>query len=148
MNANSGNVNTGDLNSGNTNTGARNSDREPRNVRKDDLDAKTEADEPGDDAQERGIFTAREAGSGMATGRSSSLLPASSEELVDDGNVQGGGELVFERIGPRGPDRMEVENEDEVVNRGPDRMEVENEDEVFDPGDEHEQLQVELFFDT
>jgi hypothetical protein len=76
-----------------------------------------QADASGNDAQERGILTAREAGSGIATGRSSSLLPASSEELVDE-------TFVFEKIEPLGPDRMEVENEDEF----------------FDPGDGNEQI--------
>jgi hypothetical protein len=72
----------------------------------------------------------------VRSGRSS-LLPSSSEGLVENQNIDG--TLVFERMGPRGPDRMEVENEDEVFQKmdplDPDRMEVENEDEFFDPAD-------------
>jgi hypothetical protein len=70
---------------------------------------------------------------GMAAARSSSLLPSSSEGLVGHENTDGA--FVFEKMDPRGPDRMEVENEDEVFQkmdpRGPDRMEVENEDEFI-----------------
>jgi hypothetical protein len=46
----------------------------------------------------------------------SSLLPSSSEGLVDHQNIDGA--LVFEKMEPLGPDRMEVENEDELFDTG------------------------------
>jgi hypothetical protein len=92
-----------------------------------------QADASGDDDR---LLRMMEMNQSMATGRSSSLLPSSSGGLVDNQNIDG--TLVFENM-PLGPDRMEVENEDEVFQKmdplDPDRMEVENEDKGFDPGE-------------